>query len=71
MAMVRAGLGVAAVPGLAFAGDTYPDLAGIALHGPRISRTMGLIKRKGSQLHPVAAALMDMLRSALARADAG
>ena len=69
MAMVRAGLGVAAVPGLAFAGNTYPDLVGIALHGPRISRKMGLIRRKGSQLHPTAAALMDMLRKALARPE--
>ena len=30
----------------ALAGDTYPDLVGIALHGPRISRKMGLIRRK-------------------------
>lgn len=65
MAMVRAGLGVAAVPGLAFAGNTYPDLAGIALHGPRISRTLGLIRRKGSRLHPSALDLMDMLRATL------
>jgi len=67
MGMVRASLGVAAVSGLAFAGNTYPDLVGIALHGPRISRTIGLIWRKGNRLHPTAAALLDMLRAALAR----
>ncbi|SNT35302.1 transcriptional regulator, LysR family [Noviherbaspirillum humi] len=65
MGLVAAGLGVAAVPSLALFGDAYPTLTGLPLTGPRISRTIGLIHRKGSKLHPTAQALFGMVKKAM------
>ncbi len=61
MALVRAGLGVSAIPRLALAGSSTAELIGIPLVRPSVSRTLGLISRKGHQLPPHAAALSRLL----------
>jgi LysR family carnitine catabolism transcriptional activator len=60
-ALVREGLGVAALPSsttplLAFAG-----LAQVPLHSPRIERTMGMIRRTGRSPSVAAQALIELL----------
>lgn len=59
--LVAAGLGVAVLPELALAQDMHPNLKRIELTDPDITRTLGLITRKGSQLQPVAQALCELL----------
>ncbi len=61
MALLRAGLGVSAIPRLALAGSSTTELIGIPLVRPSVSRTLGLISRKGHQLPPHAAALSRLL----------
>jgi len=63
-ALVREGLGVAALPSsttplLAFAG-----LAEVPLHSPRIERTMGMIRRVGRSPSVAAQALIELLTEA-------
>lgn len=48
--MVEAGIGVAAVPSLAMPALGHPVLASIPLVAPKVSRNIGLIKRKGIRL---------------------
>lgn len=62
LGMVAAGLGIAAVPALALSKEHYPSLVSIPLTHPTISRTLGIITRKGSELSESATALVDLLR---------
>jgi DNA-binding transcriptional LysR family regulator len=62
LGLLAAGLGVAAVPGLAISKNLHPGLVGVTLTGPQISRTIGLISRKRAALQPAAAARYDMLK---------
>jgi DNA-binding transcriptional LysR family regulator len=61
LGLVAAGLGVAAVPGLAFSRASHPTLVGVPLVNPVITRTLGLISKKGRKLSPAAQALYTML----------
>jgi DNA-binding transcriptional LysR family regulator len=57
--MVEAGLGVAAVPQLAAPGKEHPTIATIGLVEPIVTRTIGLIRRRGRSLSPAARQLYD------------
>jgi DNA-binding transcriptional LysR family regulator len=59
--LVEAGLGVAAVPRLAMPGSDHPTLVSVPLVEPTITRTMGLIRRRGRSLSPAAQQLYDLL----------
>ncbi|RIX46283.1 MAG: LysR family transcriptional regulator [Rhodocyclales bacterium GT-UBC] len=63
--LVAAGLGVAILPGLLNDQRAKRGLVSIPLTEPVITRTLGLITRKGSRLHPAAQALADLLEAAL------
>ena len=65
ISLVAAGLGIAVLPGLAMASDVHPSLVSIPLTDPDVTRTLGLITRKGSRLQPVAQSLFDMLELAV------
>lgn len=52
--MVEAGIGVAAVPSLAMPALDHPVLASVPLVAPKITRNIGLIKRKGMALEETA-----------------
>lgn len=67
LAMASAGLGVAAVPALAYSRERYPALAAVPLVEPAVQRTLGLIARKGDALSAPAQALYDLLEAAAAR----
>lgn len=59
LGMVAAGLGVAAVPGLALPSLNQPGIVGIPLIRPAVTRTLGLISRKGTALGSAAQILYD------------
>ena len=62
VAFVEAGLGVAAVPRLSMPRKGHPALVSIPIVEPEVTRTVGLIKRRGRSLSPAAEHLYDMLR---------
>ncbi|WP_458374838.1 LysR substrate-binding domain-containing protein [Pseudomonas laurylsulfatiphila] len=61
VSLVEAGLGIGVVPKLAMPADGHPTLVTRPLTQPSISRTLGLISRKGRALSPVAQLLFDLL----------
>lgn len=65
LAMVEAGLGVAAIPQFALAGRRSAQVTAVPLTRPAIGRTLGLIVRKGHRAHPAAALLTSLLVKAL------
>lgn len=63
--LVAAGLGIAIIPGLALDESLHAELTGVPLVDPVITRTLGLITRKGDKLHDVAQKLADTLVDAI------
>jgi DNA-binding transcriptional LysR family regulator len=63
VAFVEAGLGVAAVPRLSMPRKGHPALVSVPIVEPEVTRTVGLIKRRGRSLSPAAEHLYDMLRA--------
>ena len=61
VAFVEAGLGVAAVPRLSMPRKGHPALVSVPIVEPVVTRTVGLIKRRGRSLSPAAEHLYDML----------
>lgn len=61
VSMVEAGLGVGVVPQLAMPPVGHTALASVPLADPVVSRTIGLIHRRGRELSPVARLLYDMV----------
>lgn len=64
LAMAAAGVGVTAVPALAYSAVRYPTLAALALVGPSVQRTLGLLCRQGATLSAPAQALVAILEQA-------
>lgn len=61
VSLVEAGLGVGVVPKLAMPAQGHATLLTRPLMDPAISRTLGLISRRGRTLSPVAQLLFDLL----------
>jgi DNA-binding transcriptional LysR family regulator len=61
VALVEAGLGVAGVPRHAQPHTQHPTLVSVPLVDPAITRTVGLIRRRGRSLSPAAQQLYDLL----------
>jgi len=61
VSMVAAGLGVGVVPRMALPPDGDKSLCAVALIEPRVSRTLGLISRRGKALPAAAQLLYDLL----------
>lgn len=66
-AMVRAGLGVAALPELAAAFVRQDGVVSRRLERPDIRRPLGLVMRRNRSLSPAAAEMVRMLRSGFGR----
>jgi DNA-binding transcriptional LysR family regulator len=64
LALADTGIGVAAVPALAYSQVRYPSLVTVPLVEPEVRRTLGLITRKGSTLSGPAQALYEILEKA-------
>ena len=65
LALVEAGLGVAAVPGLSVLPERQELVVGVPLVNPAINRTLGLITKRNHVMPPAARTLFDMLSEAL------
>lgn len=64
LGLVEAGLGVAAVPQLAMPLTGHATLTSIKLEHPRVTRTLGLIARRGRPLAPAAQQLYNLIHQA-------
>jgi len=67
LALADAGVGMTAVPALAYSKLRYPSLVTVPLVEPEVRRTLGLITRKGAVLSAPAQALYELLESAAAK----
>jgi DNA-binding transcriptional LysR family regulator len=67
LALVEAGLGVAAVPGLSVLPGRSGTIVGVPLVNPAIHRTLGLIAKRKHSMAPAARTLFEMLREALVK----
>jgi len=61
LGLVEAGLGVAVLPKLATPARGHPILRTVPLVEPQVSRTIGLVQRRGATLPPAAAHFRSML----------
>jgi DNA-binding transcriptional LysR family regulator len=61
LGLVEAGLGVALLPKLATPSTDHPVIRTIPLVQPEISRTIGIVRRHGGSLSPIAVQFLDML----------
>ncbi|MBK1839740.1 LysR family transcriptional regulator [Azospirillum sp. YIM B02556] len=61
LGLVEAGLGVAVLPKLATPASGHPIIRTIPLGHPKISRTIGVVRRHGAILSPMAARFLEVL----------
>lgn len=71
MNMVRAGLGAAIVPQLGFDAAAAEDIVAIPLRAPGVTRTLGVVTRKGVPLKPFARQFLRHVAGALKESVAG
>jgi DNA-binding transcriptional LysR family regulator len=67
LALVEAGMGVAAVPGLSVLPGRPATIVGVPLVNPAIHRTLGLISKRDHAMAPAARTLFGMLTEALVK----
>jgi DNA-binding transcriptional LysR family regulator len=67
--MVRAGLGVAILPETALEVKALPTLRSVPIEGPRMLRTISVIKRAGRTLPPAADAFLDQLSCGFTKSE--
>jgi DNA-binding transcriptional LysR family regulator len=65
LALVEAGLGVAAVPALSVLPGRPDGIVGVPLANPEIKRTLGLITKREHSMAPAARTLFEMLKAQL------
>jgi DNA-binding transcriptional LysR family regulator len=65
LALVEAGLGVAAVPGMSVLPGRQDGIVGVPLVDPEVKRTLGLISKRDHSMAPAARTLFDMITDAL------
>jgi len=70
LALVDAGMGVAAVPGLSVLPGSQDGIVGVPLVNPRIDRTLGLISKRHHSMAPAARTLFEMLMQTLSKRPA-
>lgn len=61
LGLVEAGLGISVMPKLATPQLEHPVIATVPLKGPLVSRTIGLVERRGGRLSPAAIRFREML----------
>jgi DNA-binding transcriptional LysR family regulator len=62
VSLVLAGVGLTVVPRLAIDSAATPGLAEVRLRDPQITRTIGILTRRGASLSPAASDLMALIR---------
>lgn len=63
LGLVEAGLGIAAVPQLAMPGPGHATLVSVPLSDPTVTRTLGLVLRRGRTPSPAAQAFYDLIKA--------
>jgi DNA-binding transcriptional LysR family regulator len=61
LGLVEAGLGVAILPRLATPADDHPTIRTLMLDRPAITRTIGVVRRQGSSLSPIATRFLETM----------
>lgn len=61
LGLVEAGLGISVMPGLATPQREHPLISTVRLEEPVVSRTIGLVERRGGRLSPAATRFREML----------
>lgn len=61
LGLVEAGLGISVLPQLATPQREHPLIATVILQDPVVTRTIGLVERRGARLSPAAARFRDLL----------
>ncbi|WP_158266805.1 LysR family transcriptional regulator [Alsobacter soli] len=70
VSLVAAGVALAIVPRLAVSAADTPGIATVTLRNPGVSRTLGIVSRRGQPLSPAAAALRALIERRM-RQEAG
>ncbi|GGH20824.1 transcriptional regulator [Alsobacter metallidurans] len=65
VSLVAEGLGIAILPRLSIEGTDAPGVRAVTLRNPGISRTLGVISKKGLPLSPAASALVALIKRRL------
>ncbi|EWY38145.1 LysR family transcriptional regulator [Skermanella stibiiresistens SB22] len=63
LGLVEAGLGIAVLPKLATPQADHPFLVSRPIHNPEVSRTIGIVRRRGGTLSPATERFLDLLIS--------
>ena len=61
LGLVEAGLGISVLPRMATPQGDHPFLVTHPIRDPEISRTIGVVRRRGASISPAAATFMNML----------
>lgn len=61
LGLVEAGLGISVLPRMATPQGDHPFLATCPIRDPEVSRTIGVVRRRGASISPAAATFMNML----------
>jgi len=65
--MVQAGLGVTALPSMALPLLNLPGLVSVPIVSPRITRTIGIIRRKGGGVSPSSREFLSVLSETISK----
>jgi DNA-binding transcriptional LysR family regulator len=71
LGLVEAGLGISVLPRLATPTGEHPVIAVKPLRDPEVSRTIGIVERRGGRLSPAAAKFKELLITAWSQSTAG
>lgn len=74
LGLVEAGLGISVLPKMATPQGDHPFLVTRPIQDPEVSRTIGVVRRRGGSMSPAASTFVDMLIGTwgdLGRAAAG
>jgi DNA-binding transcriptional LysR family regulator len=61
LGLVEAGLGISVLPRMATPLEEHPFLITRPIRAPEVSRTIGIVRRRGASLSPAAQHFLDML----------
>ena len=61
LGLVEAGLGISVLPRMATPQGDHPILVTRPIRDPEVSRTIGVVRRRGGSISPAAATFMNML----------
>ena len=67
ISLVQAGVGLTVLPRLAIDLATAPELVGLPLRNPAITRTLGIVMKRGSPISPAGEVLKKLIETQMRR----